>query len=102
MARGGYRPGAGRPRTGESAPGDEAEAAAQESDVTPLEYMMAVINDPKADPLRRDRMAIAAAPFVHPKAGETGKKEERAAQAKTAQNGTEWEDLLKGPTPNLQ
>ena len=34
---------------------------------SPLEHMLAVLHDPKADADRRDRMAIAAAPFVHPK-----------------------------------
>jgi hypothetical protein len=29
--------------------------------------MLAVLHDPKADPDRRDRMAVAAAPFVHPR-----------------------------------
>jgi hypothetical protein len=98
MSRGGYRPGAGRPKKGESAPVDEAQAMTEKSDVTPLEYMLAVVNDPLADQARRDKMAIAAAPFMHPKAGEpAGKKAERDAQARVAQNGTEWEDLLAGP-----
>jgi hypothetical protein len=50
----------------------------------PLEYLLAVMNDPAADPLRRDRMAKAAAPFLHPKAGASGKKNaahEAAAKA---------------------
>jgi hypothetical protein len=29
--------------------------------------MLAVLHDPAADPDRRDRMAIAAAPFIHPR-----------------------------------
>jgi hypothetical protein len=29
--------------------------------------MLAVLHDPKADADRRDRMAVAAAPFVHPR-----------------------------------
>jgi len=33
----------------------------------PLDYMLAVMNDEGAIPERRDRMAIAAAPFVHAK-----------------------------------
>lgn len=31
----------------------------------PLDYMLAVMRDPKADPDRRDAMARAAAPFLH-------------------------------------
>ena len=42
-------------------------AAIAESGQTPLEHMLAVLHDPKADPDRRDRMAIAAAPFIHPR-----------------------------------
>jgi len=33
----------------------------------PLEYMLAVLRDEKADPERRDRMAAAAAPYIHPR-----------------------------------
>jgi hypothetical protein len=43
----------------------EKEIAA--SGLTPLEYMLAVMRNPRADPARRDDMAKAAAPFVHPK-----------------------------------
>jgi hypothetical protein len=79
MPKGGYRPNAGRPRKALGEPQVDSGLSI-------------------ADPLRRDRMAIAAAPYLHPKAGEqTGKKAEREARAKTAQNGTEWEDLLSGP-----
>ncbi|UHD47648.1 hypothetical protein LUX29_11020 [Aureimonas altamirensis] len=34
---------------------------------TPLEYMLKVMRNSRADGERRDRMAIAAAPYVHPK-----------------------------------
>ena len=34
---------------------------------TPLEYMLSVMRDPSVDPDRRDRMALAAAQFVHPR-----------------------------------
>jgi len=36
---------------------------------TPLEHLLSVMNDPLADPVRRDEWARAAAPFVHPKLG---------------------------------
>src|SRR5215831_115582 len=100
MPKGGYRPRSGpmplkparkpaarsrskTPRPALSAD-ERAELAAQTAAIvaeigiggkaTPLEYMLAVMQDPTADALRRDRMAIAAAPYVHPRAGETGKK----------------------------
>lgn len=34
---------------------------------TPLKYMLRVMRNSKADPDRRDRMAVAAAPFIHPR-----------------------------------
>jgi hypothetical protein len=54
----------------------------------PLDYMLSVMNDPMADKDRRDRMAIAAAPFVHPRIAEgKGKKQEKDEKAKTAGAG---------------
>jgi hypothetical protein len=37
------------------------------SGITPLEYMLKVMRNPKASDDRRDDMAKAAAPYVHPK-----------------------------------
>lgn len=52
---------------------------------TPLEYMLSVLNDPTVEDNRRDRMAAAAAPYLHPKANvDKNKKEhanDRAAEA---------------------
>jgi hypothetical protein len=42
----------------------EAEVAA--SGETPREYMLRVMRDPTAEAVRRDAMAKAAAPYVHP------------------------------------
>jgi hypothetical protein len=139
MARGGYRPGAGRPRGSGKAvpapviaptaalsvpvPADIAEAA-QEVGLTPLAYLTQVMRDHSAEVLRRDRAAALLLPFVHPKAGDHGKKATAAdaarfaatgkyapseppkpavigkkaaaqAAAATAQDGTFWEDLLQ-------
>ena len=97
--RGGYRAGAGRPRkagtTGApNLPANVAEAAAK-VELSPLEYMLQVMNDLAAEPERRDRMAIAAAPFVHvrPSDHKAGKKAEAAARAREI-SGTAWDDLL--------
>lgn len=43
-----------------------ADAAVREG-LTPLEYMLAVMRDESVDPERRDRMATAAAPYIHPR-----------------------------------
>lgn len=53
----------------------------------PLAYMLATMNNPLADPLRRDKMAIAAAPFVHVRAGEVCKKDAKDQAAKKAATG---------------
>ncbi len=45
----------------------EVRKAAESSGITPLEYMLAVMRDPEADKERRDRMANAAAPYIHAK-----------------------------------
>jgi hypothetical protein len=87
MARGGYRPGAGRPPGSGKGQNDENAAEPCAADLepverTPLEYMLAVMNDTTADAARRDRMAIAAAPFVHGKIPEGGKKEQAKGAAR--------------------
>ena len=91
MARGGYRPGAGRPRKGEGRKevAAEVKAEARRLDMTPLEYMLAVMNDADADPRRRDSMAVSAAPYVHAKKAEAGdgKKAERQAKAEASASG---------------
>lgn len=103
MPRGGARPGAGRkPKivptatVAASVPASRPVVQTARGQMTPLDYMMQVINDPFADDARRDRMAQAAAPYVHPKAeAETqGKKAQRQAAAETAERGTDWESLL--------
>ncbi len=77
--------------------------AARGSGMKPLEYMLAVMNDEEAEKVRRDRMAIAAAPFVHERACDkkpAGKKELAEKAALTAGAGTEWGDDL-GPAASV-
>ena len=101
MARGGFRPGAGRPvgTTKNTPVKEKAVVNSKKFDEknalnvdktdwkTPLDYMMSVLNDPTVDEARRDRLAIAAAPFIHARAGEASKKDERAQAAKKASGG---------------
>jgi hypothetical protein len=67
MKNGGRRPGAGRKK---GVP-NKATIARQErvaaGGETPLDYMLRVMRNPKASDARRDEMAKAAAPYVHPK-----------------------------------
>lgn len=86
MARGGARVGAGRPKKGEQPqpkPEVEADQEARKLSLSPLEYMLRVMNDDSADDSRRDRMAVAAAPYVHGKAPDVpqGKKEQKQKAA---------------------
>jgi len=89
--KGGYRPGAGRPRGSlnkkrvETLSDIYADAAGE--GMTPLEYMLMVMNDPKCPVDRRDRMAIAAAPFCHPRKGEGGLKTDAKEKARVAGEG---------------
>ena len=56
------------------------------SEMSPLEYMLAVMRDPAATPARRARMAIAALPYCHARMAEqqVGKKARQAEEAKRA------------------
>ncbi len=109
MAKGGFRPTAGRkpgikelkprakkkpkvfsdlkPSKKPPIPRDiQTEALAE--NLEPLAYMLKVMNDPGESKERRDRMAIASAPFCHPRKGEgAGKKEEKSERANSAGEG---------------
>lgn len=97
MARGGYRPGAGRPKGAKNVKTIASEPVVARPAVTvaperrrePIEYMLDVMNDPNADDARRDRMAIAAAPFCHPRMESVGqgKKEQQVETAKQRATG---------------
>ena len=93
MARGGYRAGAGRPRGTSSTKLSKTEEkvikkSAKIEKKSPLEYMLDVMNDEAVDDDRRDKMAIAAAPYVHERAADKklGKKEQKLQDAKNAPN----------------
>lgn len=99
MARGGYRPGAGRPK-GQKVVREKAgpkraskvvpapapssvrdmvlikpvpmdiQLAADAAHLDPLQYMLKVMNDSGASDERRDRMAVSAAPYCHERAAD--------------------------------
>ena len=97
MARGGARPGAGRPKrqpdpkVGKAAERLKAKppAAPERHYASALEFAMAVINDPEAHMADKIRLAIAALPFQHPKLESTapGKRELVATAAREAAGG---------------
>jgi phage terminase small subunit len=58
---------------------------------TPLDHMLEIMNSPAEPAERRDKMAIAAAPYVHARADRVPKKVRQATAAKQAGGaGTEW------------
>lgn len=96
MAKGGFRPGSGRPKGAKNIkPSPKIDVAADiataayKSGLSPLDYMLSVMRDDTIDGNRRDRMAVAAAPFVHSKAeaADGGKKAQKQASAEKAANG---------------
>lgn len=64
---GGKRPGAGRPKGSRNKVTAKREAEVAQSGLTPLAYMLKVMRDTKVDKARRDEMAKASAPYVHPR-----------------------------------
>ena len=67
MANGGRRPGAGRKKGAKTKRTQEIAAKAVEAGVTPLEFMLNVMRDAKADFHDRFTAAVQAAPYIHPK-----------------------------------
>lgn len=108
MPRGGARPGAGRKPKAVSDAVKACEIAAKRSggDLTPLDFMLALMRDDKQDIKLRMAMAQAAAPFIHAKPGDVakGKKEQQqeaaeeiAAGGKFAPRGTPKLVVSNGP-----
>jgi len=83
---GGKRIGAGRKKGTKNKKKTDIKTKAEELGVTPLEYLLSVMNDPEAEKDRRDRAAIAAARYMH-KLGDRNAKEEKDAKAKKAGSG---------------
>jgi len=57
----------GRPKGGQNKATAAREAEIRASGLTPLEWMLKVMRDESADPIRRDGAAKDAAPYVHPR-----------------------------------
>lgn len=104
MPRGGYRPGGGRPKgSKDSKPrvvkpraklGPKLDAAGPPGE-TPMAYMQRILNDPTADVVRRDRMAIQLA-SLQIRLGETPPigKRERAQRAAFDVVPEGWAELV--------
>jgi hypothetical protein len=76
MPRGGARERAGRPKGSKNKKRTAELAALAESGESPRDYLLNIMRDPSQPADRRDRAAVAAAPYVHPRlAAETHKVE---------------------------
>lgn len=65
--KGGARPGAGRKPGTPNRKTSETVKAVEESGITPLEFMLAVMRDGANEPRDRLSAAVSAAPYVHAK-----------------------------------
>jgi hypothetical protein len=83
MARG--RKTGGRQKGTRNRATEEARVAAQATGILPLDYMLDVMRDPAADDKRRDAMAMAAAPYLHPKLSPTEKSDGPLASGRAGQ-----------------
>jgi phage terminase small subunit len=83
MPRGGYRPGAGRPKRDQPKP-ETVEERVSALPVTedPVKFLEGLMNDPAQDIRIRSDAAKALLPYKHKKLGEGGKKEQQADDAK--------------------
>lgn len=67
MARGGKRPGAGRPKGSRTKLNEEARRKALEDGISPLDYLLNLMRDEQEKKDVRLDAAKAAAPYVHAK-----------------------------------
>lgn len=67
MARGGKRNGAGRKPGSINKAAKEAREKAAATGELPLDYMLRIMRDDETEKARRDHMAAASAPYVHPR-----------------------------------
>lgn len=71
MPRGGSRPGAGRKSRSRELMIERTRVAAASASVTPLDYLLSVLQDSQRSDKERFAAAIAAAPYVHPRLSNT-------------------------------
>ena len=96
MAKGGARVGAGRPPKHEPRP--TAPAPRSGRDVTAMEHLQSVLNDPDASPSRKDRVAVSLLNVLIRQGG-VSKKVTDEERARSIDLGTEWEKLLRRDRP---
>jgi hypothetical protein len=67
MSRGGSRPNAGRKSKSRELLIERSRNVAAQASITPLEYLLQIVQDTAAPDNRRFAAAVAAAPYVHPR-----------------------------------
>jgi hypothetical protein len=70
--------------------------AAETKGMSPLEYMLAVMRNPKTSQRRRDRMAVTAARYLHARPADSNGKKQELLEAARRAGGAEWADDLDG------
>ena len=101
MAKGGARPGAGRPRKYPVAMTIPASPSAVQQ-LMPLDFLMAIFRDNRVNLDYRMRAAIAALPFCRPRLADNrfGKRDAALENAYAAGENSEWADEL-GADPRI-
>jgi hypothetical protein len=99
--RGGRREGAGRKPGSKTKKTQLLAEAAKEAGISPLEYMLAVLRDPKAETERRDEMAKAAAPYIHPRLSNVEAKIDVTGHEAALAEIEEHAAVLSLPSPPL-
>src|SRR5215472_6672845 len=94
MPRGGKRRGAGRPRGAISKSTRAILEAAAAGGEMPVEYMLRIMRDPREPAARRDEMAKAAAPYLHPRMQPTAPSTDGGLPVRPVINLT----INRGPT----
>jgi hypothetical protein len=70
--------------------------AAETKGISPLQYLLRVLNNPRASARRRDRAAVVAARYLHSRPGDSIGKKRQLLEAARAAGGAEWADDLDG------
>lgn len=94
MSRGGRRPGAGRKKSYVAQRTREIANRAAAQGITPLEYMLEVMRT-SPDEKMRAAMAIAAAPYVHPRLSaveHSGEMTQHIVTDQPALSADEWQN----------
>ena len=68
------------------------------SGVLPLDYMLTITRDPAADHRRRGAMAMAAAPYLHPKVNAIDAKSPAVEEASPERTSVEVRFVVPGST----